>query len=83
MPTETNADITCPVCGQKFALYHQRRSEDECLEALDNVRNALMNHHALVSTASAHTQKQFTVPEWTGVIGMSAAALLSGAPVFE
>jgi hypothetical protein len=76
MSSETHADIACPVCGQKYALYHERRSEAERREAMDDVRRTLVNHHVFVSTASAHTQKLFHVPEWTGPASMSAAALL-------
>jgi hypothetical protein len=83
MPTETYADIACPICGQKYALYYERRSEDEQKYALEEVRRTLIDHHGLVSTSSAHSNTSFNVPKWSGPAGMSAAALLGGAPTCE
>ncbi len=75
------ADVLCPTCGQKYAVYYSRPFTSECETALDAVRATLVAHHAQDLTASAHPSQAFNVPSWSGHAHMSAAALLSNAPV--
>jgi pyruvate/2-oxoacid:ferredoxin oxidoreductase beta subunit len=74
------ASVACPSCGQTYAIYYSRQTSD-CEAALAAVRSALVEHHATDASASAHPAHAFNVPAWSGPAHMSAAALLSGAPV--
>ena len=78
---EEQADVACPACGQKYAVYYSRRFSAECEGALEAVRTALVEQHASDATVAAHANRIFNVPAWSGPAHMSAAALLSGAPV--
>ncbi len=78
---DEKADVTCPSCGQKYAVYYSRQFSPERAKALDSVRAALVQHHVEDASANAHPSTLFNVPAWSGPAHMSAAALLSGAPV--
>jgi hypothetical protein len=78
---DERADVTCSICGQKYAVYYSRRSEAECESALLAVQETLLKHHVADATEAAHKADCFNVPEWNGPAHMSGAALLSGAPV--
>ncbi len=78
---DERADATCPTCGQKYKVYFSRQFAEECEAALVAVHTALEQHHAVDQTAAAHPSPAFNVPAWSGPAHMSAAALLSGAPV--
>jgi hypothetical protein len=80
LPTSDIADIECNVCGQKYALYFSRKSDEERQIALQMVKEALAGHHEESDEASAHPQNAFNVPEWNGPAHMSGAAILGGAP---
>jgi hypothetical protein len=80
LPTSDIADIQCRVCGQKYALYFERRSEEERQTAMQMVEEALANHHQNSDDVTAHPTKAFNVPEWHGQAHMSGAAILGGAP---
>ena len=74
-------DVECPVCHQRYAVYYSRHDKTECEEALEQVLEALLEHHALAQDTAAHPLDAFNVPAWNGPAFASAAALLSGAPV--
>jgi hypothetical protein len=75
------ADIQCSVCGQKYALYFERKSNDERLAAIQTVIETLEHHHVENGVeVTAHPKAAFNVPEWHGPAHMSGAALLGGAP---
>ncbi len=78
---DDRADVVCPVCDQRYAIYFSRQDQVECERALASVSAALVAHHEHDSSPSAHPADVFNVPAWHGVAHMSAAALLSGAPV--
>jgi hypothetical protein len=81
LATSERADISCPVCGQSYALYFERKSMEERLAAMHAVQETLTHHHARGGAApDVHPQKAFTVPEWNGPAHMSGAAILGGAP---
>ncbi len=75
------ADVACPACGKQYAVYYSRRFSEECETALDAVRATLLEHHRDEATSVPHPVDIFNVPAWSGPAHMSAAALLSGAPV--
>jgi hypothetical protein len=80
--TEESADVTCTVCGHQYKLYFERQSPDERSEATALVHQALADHHGLGDDSrSAHPEKPFNVPEWSGPAEWSGAALLGGAPL--
>ena len=79
--SDEQADVACPACGQQYAVYYSRQFTPECESALDAVRMALAEHHEKDATPAAHPARIFNVPAWNGPAHMSAAALLSGAPV--
>jgi hypothetical protein len=80
MATGESADVICRVCGEKYKLYFERQSQAEREEAVALVIQALVNHHVTADGRSAHPQKPFNIPEWSGPAEWSAAALLGGAP---
>ncbi|HEY0784727.1 MAG TPA: hypothetical protein VGD62_02580 [Acidobacteriaceae bacterium] len=73
--------LHCPTCGQGYAVYYSRQSSCERESALTAVRHTLVEHHAHDCTPAAHRALVFNVPAWRGSAYMSAAALLSGAPL--
>lgn len=81
LATSERSDIECSICGQKYALYFERKSQEERTEAVQMVMDALERHHVEGGIElSVHPQKAFNVPEWSGPAHMSGAALLGGAP---
>jgi hypothetical protein len=78
--TNESADVTCKICGHQYKLYFSRPSLEERAEAVAHVEQTLADHHASGEDRSAHPQKPFNVPEWSGRAEWSAAALLGGAP---
>ncbi|HZD49441.1 MAG TPA: hypothetical protein VE178_11925 [Silvibacterium sp.] len=81
VPTKECGEIVCAVCGERYKLYFERSSQRDREEAIALVLQALANHHAGDEGGSAHPQKPFNVPEWSGRPEWSAAALLGGAPL--
>ena len=75
-PTETLADITCPVCAQGFRLFWERTDLDDQSAALPEVLRELSAHHR---EGSHHPDRSFNVPHWSGSPEFSGAALLGGA----
>lgn len=75
------SDIQCSVCGQKYALYFERKSVDERLVAVQAVKDTFERHHVDAGSAETTVHAQaFTVPAWHGPAHMSGAAILGGAP---
>ena len=70
----------CTVCGQGFALYWERQSKVERAQALGEIEKTLRSHHAKIAGPEAHPTRGFLVPEWTGPIAFSGAAILGNAP---
>jgi hypothetical protein len=79
--TEESADVECQVCGHQYKLYFERNSAPERAEAMARVLQTLANHHTDSDDRSAHPEKPFNVPEWSGRPEWSGAALLGGAPL--
>jgi hypothetical protein len=75
-------DIECPLCKQKFAIYYARTDATECSQARETVAAALLEHHSTGHPSSPHPDEAFNVPAWDGPAHASAAAMLSGAPIF-
>jgi hypothetical protein len=78
---DDNADVECPCCRQKYAVYYSRHDNVECEQALEAVRAALEAHHQRSRLPTAHPGEAFNVPPWHGHAHASGAALLSGAPI--
>ena len=77
----TDCDVQCPCCSQRYIVYFSRQCKAECDEALESVRLALIAHHVSNPLASAHPGDAFNLPPWNGPVHASAAALLGGAPL--
>lgn len=78
--TKESADIVCKICGHQYKLYFERQSPAERAEAVKRVEQTLADHHDAGDDHSAHPEKPFNVPAWSGPAEWSAAALLGGAP---
>jgi hypothetical protein len=78
---DERAEVVCGTCGQRYDVYYSRPFTSECETALASVHATLIEHHAHDQAATAHPSQVFNVPEWSGPAHMSAAALLSNAPV--
>lgn len=74
------AEIHCSVCGQGFALYWERQSKTERSIALEEIARTLRGHHTKKAGPASHPDRGFLVPEWTGPIAFSGAAILGNAP---
>ena len=83
MATEEGGEVVCSVCGQSYKLYFERPSQADREEAAAIVMQALASHHLADEARSAHPQRAFNVPEWSGSPEWSAAALLGGAPLLR
>jgi hypothetical protein len=81
MATEESGEIVCNVCGQRYKLYFERPSVADREQAIALVEQALASHHLNDEESTAHPQRAFNVPEWSGPPEWSAAALLGGAPL--
>ena len=81
MATEESGEIICGICGQNYKLYFERPSQADREQAVALVLQALWNHHLTEEGRSAHPERPFNVPEWSGAPEWSAAALLGGAPL--
>jgi hypothetical protein len=81
MATEEGGEIICSVCGQSYKVYFERPSQPDREHAIGIVMQTLANHHLTDDAPSAHPQRPFNVPEWSGPPEWSAAALLGGAPL--
>jgi len=81
MATEESGEIVCGICGQNYKLYFERPSQADREQAVGLVLQALWSHHLRDEGRSAHPQRPFNVPEWSGAPESSAAALLGGAPL--
>lgn len=81
MATEEDGELVCGICGQSYKLYFERPSLADREEAVALVLQALASHHLMDQASSAHPQRAFNVPEWSGSPEWSAAALLGGAPL--
>ncbi len=81
LTSDSEADVECPCCKQKYVVYYSRRDKAECEQALLAVIAALSEHHLRSHLPSAHPGDAFNVPHWHGHAHVSGAALLSGAPI--
>ena len=79
--TEDAGEIVCKICGQSYKLYFERPSQGDREQAIALVLQVLTDHHLIDEGRSAHPQRPFNVPEWSGAPEWSAAALLGGAPL--
>jgi hypothetical protein len=77
-PSESSADIYCPVCGKGFRLYWERPDRIAQLQHLRDIYDELRTHHE-GSPLAGHPDSAFTVPRWSGLPKYSGAALLGGA----
>lgn len=81
-PSDSSADLYCPVCGRGFLLYWERSSRDQQAITLPKIQQALRDQHQAGAAASlAHPESDFNIPSWSGLPQFSAAALLGGAPM--
>lgn len=77
-PSDTPADIHCPICNQGFRLYWERPSALDQEAALPGIYQELRDHHR-DARAIVHPDIPFNIPSWAGLPHFSAAALLGGA----
>jgi hypothetical protein len=73
------SDVRCKVCGQGFLVYWSRSSQSEREATGRQVVEALAQHHIASNSEHVHPRTGFNIPEWSGLPGFSAAALLGGA----
>ena len=73
-------ETCCSVCGQGFALYWERQTKAERMQALKEIEKTLRSHHHDQAGPEAHPNRGFLVPEWNGPIAFSGAAILGNAP---
>ncbi|HTX77391.1 MAG TPA: hypothetical protein VMD29_14365 [Terracidiphilus sp.] len=78
--TSHAADVCCSVCGQGFAVYWERTTKMERVQALSEIGKTLRAHHQDKSGPEAHPQRGFLVPELRGPIAFSGAAVVGNAP---
>jgi hypothetical protein len=78
--SKEQVEACCSVCGQGFALYWERQSRAERAKALREIERTLRSHHQRQAGPEAHPTRGFLVPEWTGPIAFSGAAILGNAP---
>jgi hypothetical protein len=78
--SEGTAAICCSVCGQGFALYWERQSKIERSLALQEIAKTLRGHHTEQPGPAAHPDRGFLVPEGSGPLGFSGAAIRGNAP---
>ena len=77
-PAKLSCKIRCPLCGQDFLIYAEGG-----LSAVDTmsrrvIEHALRTHHTPDSTtASAHPDSTFNIPNWSGAQPFLASAALS------
>ena len=81
--TTGNAECNCCVCGQGFVMFWERQSRSERAEALREIQETLRRHHRMHAGPGAHPQGGFLVPEWSGSLACSGAAILGNAPVWD
>lgn len=74
------AETRCSVCGQGFVLFWERQSKSERATALREVDKTLRSHHSRNAGPEAHPDRGFVVPEWSGPVAFSGAAILGNAP---
>lgn len=79
--SDNSPDVQCPVCGQGFLLYWERSSRTQQEATRHSIQQTLRDHHADNTTAEAHPEAAFNIPNWSGSPKFSAAALLGGAPL--
>jgi hypothetical protein len=80
--TDGNAETHCCICGQGFVMFWERQSRSERAEALREIQQALRSHHHDKAGPDAHPSTGFLVPEWSGPIAASGAAILGHAPTW-
>lgn len=78
--TNGNAETHCCVCGQGFVMFWERQSHAKRIEAMRDIQKTLRNQHRHQAGPQAHPQNGFLVPEWSGPIAFSGAAILGHAP---
>jgi len=76
--SNTVSDVRCKVCGQGFLVYWSRTSHSEQEATRLKVIDALAKHHAGSNSEHVHPRTGFNIPDWSGVPGLSAAAMLGG-----
>jgi hypothetical protein len=81
-PSNSSADVHCPVCGQGFLLYWERTCLIEQGETLSDIQQSLADHHTadLDSDEPIHPLAAFNIPAWSGNPEFSGAAMLGGLP---
>ena len=77
--SNTVSDVRCKVCGQGFLVYWSRTSQTEQDATRRQVIEALAEQHHSSKSDQVHPRTGFNVPDWSGLPGFSAAALLGGA----
>ncbi len=75
-------DLRCEVCGEGFAFFCERRTDDDLATAIETARQTIHSHHHGPASNHAHPRNGFLVPSWNGPIEFSGAALLGNAPIW-
>lgn len=78
--SDERSDVCCGVCGQGFVLFWERQSKVERALAMPEIAKTLREQHVKDGGREAHPQHGFLVPEWSGRIESSGAAILGSAP---
>jgi hypothetical protein len=80
--SDTANDVRCNICGQGFSVYFTRTSAKERADARHQIQLVLRDQHLATDAPHAHPATGFNVPEWSGDIKFSAAALIGNAPTW-
>jgi len=76
--SDASAEVRCSVCWQGFALYWDRHTRTDQAEALEDIVQALKNHHCTGAVHPAHDVH--VPPAWDGPIVIAGTAILGNAP---
>lgn len=78
--TEGNAEMHCSICGQGFLMYWERQSKAERQDAINEIQTSFRKQHRNLRGPEAHPRGGFLVPDWSGSVAASGAAILGHAP---
>jgi hypothetical protein len=78
--TNGNSELTCSVCGQGFAMFWDRQSRAERVEAIREIQTSLRHQHRSEKGPAAHPSGGFLVPERKSASSAAGASILGHAP---
>jgi hypothetical protein len=77
-PSKLSANVRCPVCGQGFLIYAEHGIHAGHNINRRIIQHVLRTHHTTHSiSSSAHPDRTFHIPNWSGSQPFLASASLS------